>query len=422
MDTDNVKVQEPEEDELEDDDEFLSDTEDANAFSIRDALRPPRAQTFSTQELHSLIHEGAIDLTPAYQRDVVWPESKQVGLIDSIFRNFYIPPVVFAVVRDEDNEEIRVCVDGKQRLTSIQKFMDGQIPHKDATTKKSFWYTTSETARAVKAKAEVPERYKRAFAAKQITCVEYHGLAPGSEREIFQRVQLGMTLTAAEKLQAISSPWAEWISILEAKHVAVDGGLSEVLQWDTKRGRDFQNIAHMIFCCDGLPEELLPTAQKIEKWISRVDEPPYQFKEDIEVVLKAFWMIATDKKYSEGFTKIPQRIAPVEFIFIGVLLYTLRRETLAVQGKAIYILRHTIRQEFKDIRNNTDVGRTLWFHINGLKARPTEWLTPNEAGLPKTKRKRKADVDEAMDGEYRPSPIKALAKPLKTRAKQAKTD
>jgi hypothetical protein len=52
-------------------------------------------------------------------------ESKQIGLIDSIFRNFYIPPVVFAVTK-EDGEDVRVCVDGKQRLTSIQKFFDGQ--------------------------------------------------------------------------------------------------------------------------------------------------------------------------------------------------------------------------------------------------------------------------------------------------------
>jgi uncharacterized protein with ParB-like and HNH nuclease domain len=59
--------------------------------------------------------------------DIVWPEVKQIGLIDSIFRNFYIPPVVFAVQRDEDNEEVRICVDGKQRLTSIQKFFDGQV-------------------------------------------------------------------------------------------------------------------------------------------------------------------------------------------------------------------------------------------------------------------------------------------------------
>ena len=58
---------------------------------------------------------------------MVWPEAKQIGLIDSIFRNFYIPPVIFAVQKDEDGEETRVCVDGKQRLTSILKFMDGVL-------------------------------------------------------------------------------------------------------------------------------------------------------------------------------------------------------------------------------------------------------------------------------------------------------
>lgn len=58
--------------------------------------------------------------------DVVWPEVKQIGLIDSIFRNFYIPPVIFAVYKDEDGQEVRTCVDGKQRLTSIVKFIDGR--------------------------------------------------------------------------------------------------------------------------------------------------------------------------------------------------------------------------------------------------------------------------------------------------------
>jgi uncharacterized protein with ParB-like and HNH nuclease domain len=59
-------------------------------------------------------------------QDVVWPTNKQIGLIDSIFRNFYIPPIVFAVQKDE-GEDVRICVDGKQRLTSIQKFIDGQV-------------------------------------------------------------------------------------------------------------------------------------------------------------------------------------------------------------------------------------------------------------------------------------------------------
>jgi len=48
-------------------------------------------------------------------------------IIDSLFRNFYIPPIVFAVTEDEDGHEIRVCVDGKRHLTSIVRFLGGSV-------------------------------------------------------------------------------------------------------------------------------------------------------------------------------------------------------------------------------------------------------------------------------------------------------
>lgn len=99
----------------------------------------------------------------------------------------------------------------------------------------------------------------------------------------------------------------------------MEGGLSHVLQWDTKRGRDFQNIAHLVYCCDGLPNEELPSAVKIEKWLSREDNPPEQFRNDIEELLRDFWKLASSKKYNGGFTKFSQRLAPVEFYFIGEL-------------------------------------------------------------------------------------------------------
>jgi hypothetical protein len=44
-----------------------------------------------------------------------------MGLVDSVVRNFYIPLVIFAVNTYEDGSEIRTCIDGKQRLTSIRK-------------------------------------------------------------------------------------------------------------------------------------------------------------------------------------------------------------------------------------------------------------------------------------------------------------
>ncbi|KXN84304.1 hypothetical protein AN958_12768 [Leucoagaricus sp. SymC.cos] len=58
---------------------------------------------------------------------IVWPEPKQVGLIDSIFCNFYIPPVIFSVNTQEDGSETRICIDGKQRLTSIYRFLFGLV-------------------------------------------------------------------------------------------------------------------------------------------------------------------------------------------------------------------------------------------------------------------------------------------------------
>lgn len=70
---------------------------------------------------------------------------------------------------------------------------------------------------------------------------------------IFQRVQLGelfiyyliwlildalagMTLTPAEKLQAISSPLAQWVAHLQAMYVNANGGLIDHIQWDISRG------------------------------------------------------------------------------------------------------------------------------------------------------------------------------------------
>lgn len=56
-----------------------------------------------------------------------------MALIESLFRNFYVPPVLF-FVDDRKKEEdkgvegpVQVCMDGKQRLSSILSFLDGQV-------------------------------------------------------------------------------------------------------------------------------------------------------------------------------------------------------------------------------------------------------------------------------------------------------
>ncbi|KAJ3570206.1 hypothetical protein NP233_g4563 [Leucocoprinus birnbaumii] len=373
-------------DELEDD--FESDVDDPNVFKIRHPLKRASAVLLTTKDLH-----------------------------DSLFRNFYVPPVVFAVTKDEDGAPVRICVDGKQRLTSIQKFFDGQIPHKDPVTKRLFWYTISEQSRS--SRNEIPEKYKNEFAKKSITCVEYYDIDPAQEREIFQRVQLGMTLTAAEKLQAISSPYAEWLSELENRHVTVENGLSHVLEWDTKRGRDYQNLAHFVYCCDRLPVEDLPTPHKLELWLTREDPPTESFKRDIEEVLTDFWNMATDRSLNEAFRLVNKRIAPVEFVFIAVLLYQLRGYSKDARAKAIYHLRTSIREQFADVRMNTKVGKAMWAIINSLQVNPVApvHLDHRPVVKPGKKRKRNNRTDSS-DDEYKPDPVRNIGKPLKTRGKK----
>lgn len=132
------------EDQREEVDELFDgdDNGDNNGFEVHGRLTSPEVLPFTTLELFHLIHEGAIELNPPYQRgmsrpvawrqnliaveDVVWPESKMIQLLDSIYRNFYIPPLLFVQVKLGGIDVLR-CVDGKQRLMSIQRFFDGHV-------------------------------------------------------------------------------------------------------------------------------------------------------------------------------------------------------------------------------------------------------------------------------------------------------
>ena len=209
-----------------------------------------------------------------------------------------------------------------------------------------------------------------------------------------------------------------WLSELESRHITVENGLSHVLEWDTKRGRDYQNLAHFIFCCDRLPVEDLPTTHKLELWLSQGSPPMESFKKEIEDVLTDFWNMATDRSLNEGFRLINKRIAPVEFVFIGktlicpssnlqltceaVLLYQLRNYPQEARAKAIYHLRKSIREQFIDIRMNTKVGKAMWAIIDSLQVNPTSPVHLNIQPVKSTKKRKRNNRGDSSDEEYKP--------------------
>ena len=150
--------------------------------------------------------------------------------------------------------------------------------------------------------------------------VEYHDLSGAAEREVFQRVQLGVSLTTAEKLQAIASPWADYITHLEKTHVTIDGGLVDQIAFDDTRGRAFQNVAQLVYCCSGLPAaQRVPTAAKLDKWLNAPEErpPTAAFQDSMGAVLGRLWELARSSELDAPFRKFKAKISPVEFVFIG---------------------------------------------------------------------------------------------------------
>ena len=118
-------------------------------------------------------------------------------------------------------------------------------------------------------------------------------------------------------MQAIASPWSEWISELQARYFTPQDGLTQQINVSVKRGQNFQLIAGLAYCCDKYKEKGQPTSRNLERWLLQTSTPPPSLKKAMSEALGAFWFIASSDTLNHGFTQVAQRVSPTEFIFTG---------------------------------------------------------------------------------------------------------
>ncbi|KAI9452686.1 hypothetical protein BJY52DRAFT_1291929 [Lactarius psammicola] len=300
---------------------------DGDDFSFKNVLRPPRSTTYTAQALYDQIVEGVIDLDPHYQRDVVWSEIKQIGLIDSIFRNFYIPPIIFAVSQSSDGTERRVCIDGKQRLTSIQKFMDG-------LSKRKYWYKQ----KAGKPGKQLPAKYKRMFSNKQIVCIEYMEITEDDEREIFRKMKAEAPTPRQtlihELVQEFSMPLRS-------------------LGFNDRRDAAFRWIAQSLqTILDPRPIIKRTTATTAQQTAWLKDTAPLDptWKKRVQHSYKL--LIDTLSAHPECLkvSRGPATIAPIDLVMMIVLVFEFHEKLPASRlADALHALRMAARRETKDL-------------------------------------------------------------------------
>ncbi|KAG7442581.1 uncharacterized protein BT62DRAFT_935886 [Guyanagaster necrorhizus] len=344
-------------------------------YRLSNALKVPRATTYTAQALYEQILNNDIDLDPEYQRGEVWKENKQTGLVDSILRNFYIPPVIFAVNTFEDGTERRTCIDGKQRLTSIHRFMEGFIPHRDHDTGRKYWYRDHPGVPG-RQKTILPESLRRIFANKQIVCVEYSDLTDDGERDIFQRVQLGVALTPAEKLQAVSGPRVQVIRELMATHPL------DNIPFDRSRATDFRcfvTLAHALAKYPKMNNVLIEPSQ-LTKWLKADEEMSEAFRTKMEETLVRMAEVSVPDKGKD-------KVSPVEVVFIGVLANAVS------DGRELSDLVAEMRSDARAVfqgtmRLNSQVGKHMMAFVKSVD--------------PSRKREREDEDEDEDDREEKP--------------------
>ena len=154
---------------------------------------------------------GRIDVNAEYQRGVVWSEPQQKLLIDSILRGFDLPKIFLSKLPD-GSEFLFEVIDGVQRLTSIWRFLgdEFQLPRNQE-------YPEIGSVGG-KSWSELPRDAKDRLQFSKVTVTELENTTPDAIRELFQRLQQGEPLNAAEKRNAMDVPVRNFVATNLAQH------------------------------------------------------------------------------------------------------------------------------------------------------------------------------------------------------------
>ena len=142
-------------------------------------------------------YAGEYVMRPPYQRKIVWKKLQQQQLIDSIFNGYYIPNLVLRNINFDGNKIMWEVIDGQQRITAVQKFIENEFAMPENSKFKNHCYK------------DLPIDVRRFFneSSLEVTLIDgigdiknvkHHKIAT----EIFWRLQQGKSLNTMEVANA----------------------------------------------------------------------------------------------------------------------------------------------------------------------------------------------------------------------------
>lgn len=143
-----------------------------------------------------------IDLDPSFQRERVWGTSRQQKFIDTIIKGWGVPKIYLHLRKKTSTNEYYVCVDGKQRLTSVFSFL---------TNGYGLDKNTNPATLAGKEYGDLSRKTQDLINDYKFTIEIISDATDDELSELFRRLQLGVTLNSAEKLFSISNEMTAFV-------------------------------------------------------------------------------------------------------------------------------------------------------------------------------------------------------------------
>jgi hypothetical protein len=156
--------------------------------------------TTETKSIGSLLSEldnkyTSINMNPPYQRGFVWKEKESVYFIDSIMNN--LAPSVITLNLDTKTGK-KVCIDGKQRLTSVKNFKDNKFPIKIGNVNNCYYDKKKDDT-----SEPCSEKHKSKFNNCILFVVTYSDLTYEEQVDLFKRLQGGKMVQNGEKMSCV---------------------------------------------------------------------------------------------------------------------------------------------------------------------------------------------------------------------------
>lgn len=152
------------------------------------------------------IKDGSLDLQPNFQRGEVWSIPKKQRLIDSVLRDWHIPPI--HVVVDQSNRHL--VLDGQQRLVAIRDFVNGEFPVDGMIQPNDDGIASLDGVFY----ADLPEEWRRRFNQFTLRLFRITDYKPSEPGELFFRLNQLSALTSAEQRNAFFGDTREQVKNL----------------------------------------------------------------------------------------------------------------------------------------------------------------------------------------------------------------